>query len=169
MDLEFADAMSTPLNVPEGGVVSVGLANNGPTEVVIRSLRLIADPGLEASYIGYSATCNGACGAQNWDAATSERVLNARDGVLPIVEKPWAATSIPGGGYRERPQLIIRMRLRDGDSAAAAALEQGCLKVHAAELTLTTGKKVVVGFPGFDFIAGITTPNPSPSYRKCAP
>jgi hypothetical protein len=160
----FTERNTVPLNVPDGSVVSVTIENFGPTTVTIDSVEPITDPGLEATYIGWSTCRRAGCGTFNWDDQGRETVSRGVEGTTPIVLHARTDTMNADGGYTEAPlSLIFRMRPRL-DDPAATAIDTGCMKIQAVLARLSSGSTVRMEFATGGYVGGIFRPEPTPPH-----
>jgi len=166
--LVFTERNVVPLNVPDGSTMSVTLENFGTETVTLVSVEPVTDPGLEATYIGWSTCRRAGCGTFNWDEHGREVVSSGVEGATPIVLHPRSDSLDPDGGYLEAPRsLIFRMRPRP-DDIAANSIEAGCMKIQAVLAHLSSGRTVRLEFATGGYIGGLVRPEPTPSgYAGC--
>lgn len=164
--VEFLEAVSVPVLVDsspaphtDGGVVSVRIGAVYAS-VVVTNVTFISDPGLDATYLGFTDCRKGCPGAQRWDPEGQSLALGGLLGRLPF--------PVPVEYARSTAPLSVVLRLAVPSAQGVSRLMSGCLYVHAARVTLSDGTQVTATAPGRHWIAAIElNPPPSKQYQPC--
>lgn len=152
--VRFMESNSAIL-IPAVTGIATALALDADRAFDITDVELVADEGLRVTYLGYSYCQRGCPGGVPWTAEEQKLTAEGLDGTLPL--------HVPTEGRESRPSLVL---LLEPDEAGRQTIQQRCLLVHAAVLTLADGKRVRVTFKG-EPIAGVQASEQPAGYQTC--
>lgn len=164
-DVLFAESVAVPIKIRKsadgrettsGGVVTVKIVNTLNSHVTITELVPESDPGLKATYLGYT-TCRSPCvGAGEWSAEDQKHVNSSKEGTLPIQLSP---------DSHDVKAIRLIFRLEVVAPSGFSDLRSICrLRLRTVRATFSSGKSFRIGTGGAGAIAGLVLPQPT---EKC--
>ena len=157
----FAAFAAAPTDIRDGeaetGVISILAANHSDSPLRITKVVPQAEAGLEVKYIGYASCLRGCVGSGGLDEpSNAELVRTGRDGLYPVPLKTRKMLDKEG---RSGSSLIFTLR---AVGEGVEALQQGCLYLKGAVVTLAGGRRVWMTFDDGAAIGAIKLPHGRP-------
>lgn len=162
--IEFLEANAVPVPIvsspsprADGGVVTITVAGINQA-VTVTNVGFASDPGLMATYLGWTDCHKGCAGTGLADPAGLAFARHSLDGTTPVtLPREFDPNS-------KRLSFVVVLRVA---SSSLSRLEAGCLYVRSARLTLADGSVETVTAPGGQWIAAILWADAPATYHPC--